>query len=92
MKIAECCGISREDLLKENGILDYLHDRYGMIPDLFYCKVVGLCDRVIVNANIIMGLPSELFVQAFGAKKGEPKTAERIRATGEISQRPMNNA
>ena len=90
VKIAESCGISREDLLKENGILDYLHDRFGTI--LFYRKVVGLCLRVIVNANIIMGPPSELFVQAFGAKKGEPKTAKHIRATGEISQRLMNNA
>ena len=32
-----------------------------------------------------------MFVQAFGAKKGEPKTAEHIRATGEISQRLMIN-
>ena len=27
---------------------------------------MGLCLRVIVNANIIMGPPSELFVHAFG--------------------------
>ena len=89
MKIAECCGISREHLLKENGILDYLHDRFGTI--LFYRKVVELCLRVIVNANIIMGPLSELFVQVFGAKKGELKTAERIRASREISQRLMVN-
>ena len=64
VKIAEFCNISREALLKENGILGYLHDRFGSI--LFYRKVVGLCLRVIVNANTIMGPPSELFVHVLG--------------------------
>ena len=31
IEIAERCGISREDLLKEGGILQYLHDRFGTI-------------------------------------------------------------
>ena len=38
VEIAECCGISREDLLnKDGGILRYLHDRFGTI--LHYQKI-----------------------------------------------------
>ena len=82
VKIAENCGISREDLLKEDGILDYLHNRFGTI--LYYRKLKLLSQRVIINANVIMGPPSELFVHAFGTKETEPETAKHIRETGEI--------
>ena len=90
VKIAENCGISREDLLKENGILDYLHNRFGTI--LYYRKLERLKKRVIVNTNAIMGPPSELFVQAFGAEESQPETACRIRETGEIPNYLMERA
>ena len=83
IEIAKNCGISKEDLLHENGILQYLHDNFGTV--LYYRKLTKLCLRVIVDTNVIMGPPSRLFLIAFGALKTEPRTAEHIRATGEIS-------
>ena len=88
IKIAESCGISKEDLLREGGILQYLHDKFGTI--LYYRKLKKLSKRVIVNTNVIMGPPARLFIVAFGAIKTEQQTAEHIRATGEISDRLMN--
>ena len=88
--IAEHCGISREDLLGEEGVLQYLHDKYGTI--LYYGRLEKLGKRVIVNVNLIMKPPAELFVSAFGAVRGEPETAKQMRFTGEVSQRLMNKA
>ena len=86
IEIAERCGISREDLTKEGGILQYLHDRFGTI---LYYRGLKIGQRVIVNPNIIMRPPVELFVTAFGTKTSEQATAERIRDTGEIPHRLM---
>ena len=88
VEVAKSCGISREDLLQENGILQYLHDRFGTI---LHYRGLKIGQRVIINTNIIMAPTTELFVYAFGTKEAEPKTAERIRTTGEIPQRLMNN-
>ena len=88
--IAERCGISREDLLGEKGVLQYLHDKYGTI--LYYGRLEKLGKRVIVNVNLIMKPPAELFVSAFGAVRGEPETAKHMRLTGEVSHRLMNKA
>ena len=88
--IAEHCGISREDLLGEEGVLQYLHDKYGTI--LYYGRLEKLGKRVIVNVNLIMKPPAELFVSAFGAVRGEPETAKHMRLTGEVSHRLMNKA
>ena len=85
--IAEHCGISRADL---KGVLQYLHDKYGTI--LYYGRLKKLGKRVIVNVNLIMKPPAELFVSAFGAVRGEPETAKHMRRTGEVSQRLMNKA
>ena len=85
--IAEHCGISRADL---KGVLQYLHDKYGTI--LYYGRLTKLGKRVIVNVNLIMKPPAELFVSAFGAVEGEPETAKLMRLTGEVSQRLMNKA
>ena len=85
--VAKSCGISREDLLQENGILQYLHDRFGTI---LHYRGLKIGQRVIINTNIIMAPTTELFVYAFGTKEAEPKTAERIRTTGEIPQCLMN--
>ena len=86
--IAEHCGISRVDLLGEKGVLQYLHDKYGTI--LYYGRLKKLGKRVIVNFNLIMKPPAELFVSAFGAVRGEPETAKHMRLTGEVSHRLMN--
>ena len=86
--IAEHCGISRADLLGEKGVLQYLHDKYGTI--LYYGRLKKLGKRVIVNVNLIMKPPAELFVSAFGAVRGEPETAKHMRLTGEVSRRLMN--
>ena len=88
--IAEHCGISREDLLREKGVLQYLHDKYGTI--LYYGRLKKLGKRVIVNVNLIMKPPAELFVSAFGAVRGRPETAKHMRLTGEVSHRLMNKA
>ena len=85
--IAEHCGISRADL---KGVLQYLHDKYGTI--LYYGRLEKLGKRVIVNVNLIMKPPAELFVSAFGAVRGEPETAKHMRLTGEVSHRLMNKA
>ena len=93
VKIAASFGISREDLTKEGGILQYLHDRFGTI--LHYQgktrqgKKLKISQRVIVNPNLIMRPPAELFMTAFGAKISEHATAEEIRRTGEIPHRLM---
>ena len=95
VEIAGHCGISREDLTKEGGILQYLHDRFGTI--LHYRlpnQEIGqyglkISQRVIVNTNLIMRPPVELFVTAFGAIKSEQETAETMRRTGEIPHRLM---
>ena len=87
VEIANICGISREDLLAENGTLQYLHDRFGTI---LHYRGLKIGQRVIINTNIIMAPTTELFVYAFGAKQTEPRVADRIRATGEIPQRLMN--
>ena len=79
--IAEHCGISREGLLGEKGVLQYLHDKYGTI--LYYGRLKKIGKRVIVNVNLIMKPPAELFVSAFGAVRGEPETAKHMRLTGE---------
>ena len=81
IKIAERCGISREDLLKKKGILQYLHDRFGTI---LYYRGLKIGRQVIVNTNLVMRPPAELFVTAFGATICEHKVAEKIRETGEI--------
>ena len=83
IEIAKNCGISKEDLLHENGILQYLHDNFGTV--LYYRKVKKLCLRVIVDTNVIMAPPSRLFLMAFGALKTKQQTAEHIRDTGKIS-------
>ena len=85
--IAEHCGISRADL---KGVLQYLHDKYGTI--LYYGQLKKLGKRVIVNVNLIMKPPAEMFVSAFGALGGEPETAKHMRLTGEVSSRLMNKA
>ena len=95
VKIADSCGISEEDLTKKNGILQYLHDRFGTI--LHYClpnQEMGLkiSQRVIVNTNLVMRPPVDLFVTAFGTNKSEPKEAENIRRTGVIKHRLMERA
>ena len=87
VEVANICGISEKDLLAENGVLQYLHDRFGTILHYRGLKI-GL--RVIINTNIIMAPTTELFVYAFGAKETEPRIADRIRATGEIPLRLMN--
>ena len=87
VEVANTCGISKKDLLAENGILQYLHDRFGTI---LHYRGLKIGQRVIINTNIIMAPTTELFVYAFGARETEPKTADRIRTTGEIPQRLMS--
>ena len=87
VEVANICGISEKDLLAENGILQYLHDRFGTI---LHYRGLKIGQRVIINTNIIMAPTNELFVYAFGAKETEPRIADRIRATGEIPQSIMN--
>ena len=87
VEVANICGISEKDLLAENGILQYLHDRFGTI---LHYRGLKIGQRVIINTNIIMAPTTELFVYAFGAKETEPRIADMIRATGEIPQRLMN--
>ena len=87
VEVANICGISREDLLGENGILQFLNDRFGTI---LYYRGLKIGQRVIINPNIILAPTTELFVYAFGAKKSEPNTAAMIRTTGEIPQSLMH--
>ena len=86
IEIAERCGISREDLTKEGGILQYLHDRFGTI---LHYRGLKIGQRVIVNTNLVMRPPAELFMTAFGTNKSEQETAEKMRHTGEIPHRLM---
>ena len=72
VKIAASFGISEEDLTKEGGILQYLHDRFGTI---LYYRGLKIGQRVIVNPNLVMRPPAELFMTAFGAKTSEHTTA-----------------
>ena len=95
VKIAQGCGISREDLLKKGGILQYLHDRFGTIlhyhlPNQEYGLKIS--QRVIVNTNLIMRPPVDLLVTAFGTNTSEQEEAEKIRRTGEIEHRLMERA
>ena len=90
IKIAESCGISKNDLLKENGVLDYLHNRFGTI--LYHRNIEKLNKRVVVNANIIMTPPTRMFVSAFAANNESPEMAKRIRSTGEIPVQLMEQA
>ena len=85
--IAEQCGISREVL---PGVLQYLHNKYGTIR--YYRRLRKLGKRVIVNVNLIMKPPAELFKSAFGAARGEQEAAKHMRLTGEVSHRLMNKA
>ena len=87
VEVAKSCHISKEDLLGENGILQFLHDRFGTI---LYYRGLKIGQRVIINPNIILFPTTELFVYAFGAKKSEPNTASTIRKTGEIPQSLMH--
>ena len=87
VEVAKSCHISKEDLLGENGILQFLHDRFGTI---LYYRGLKIGQRVIINPNIILFPTTELFVYAFGAKKSEPNTADTIRKTGEIPQSLMH--
>ena len=86
VKIADSFVISREDLTKEGGILQYLHDRFGAI---LYYRGLKISQRVIVDPNVIMRPPVELFMTAFGAIVSEYATAKQIRSTGEIPHRLM---
>ena len=96
VEIAERCGISREDLTKEGGILQYLHDSFGTI--LYYQgktrqgKKLKISQRVIVNPNVILHPPVELVVTAFGAEGIKQALAKKIRFTGEIDHSQMKRA
>ena len=72
--VAKSCGISREDLLQENGILQYLHDRFGTI---LHYRGLKIGQRVIINTNIIMAPTTELFVYAFGTKEAETENSRK---------------
>ena len=85
IELAERCGIVREDLVKEGGVLQYLHDRFGTI---LHYRGLKIGQRVIVNTNLVMRPPADLFATAFGAK-GEQEVAEKMRRTGEIPHRLM---
>ena len=84
-EIAENCGISKDDL---PDVLEYLHNKFGTV--LYYRTLKKLSKRVIVNVNLIMKPPAELIGSVFGALKGKPNTAKRIRQTGEVSEDVMN--
>ena len=87
VEVAKSCHISRKALLGENGILQFLHDRFGTI---LYYRGLKIGQRVIINPNIILVPTTELFMYAFGTKKSKPITADMIRKTGEISQSLMH--
>lgn len=80
--VAAKCGISKEDLLRKNGILQFIHKNFGTI--LHYLDVDGLKERVICDPNIILVPLTRLFVFSFACNPDERKTAEHIRLTGEI--------
>ena len=80
--LAMACGIEKEDLLGEDGILCYIHKHYATL--LYYPKVPGLCYRVICDPNIILHPFTRTFVHSFACNQGYVQTAKSIRATGEI--------
>ena len=82
VKVAMACGIKKEELLGEGGILRYIHKHYGTL--LYYPKVPGLCDRVVCDPNIILHPFTRTFVHSFACNRGYVQTAKSIRATGEI--------
>ena len=72
IEIAEHFGISEEDLTKEGGILQYLHDSLELSSITKARKTkLKISQRVIVNPNVIMRPPVELVVTAFGAEGNE---------------------
>ena len=81
--IAATFRISKEDLTKEGGILQYLHEKFGIILHYRDLKL-GLQLRVIVNLNIIVRPPVELLMTAFGTETSKHAMAERLHRTGEI--------
>ena len=85
--VARECGISKDDLLGEGGILQFVHKNYGTI--LHYIAVDGLKERVIFDPNVILVPLTQLFVISFACNPDEAKTAESIRATGEIPEDVM---
>ena len=88
VEIAERCGISREDLL---GRCPPVPARQVWHYPLLW-SLEEAWQAVIVNVNLVMKPPAELFVSAFGAVRGEPETAKHMRLTGEVSHRLMNKA
>ena len=82
VKVATACGIKKEELLGENGILRYIHKYYGTL--LYYPTVPGLCDKVICDPNIILHPLTRTFLIAFACNPGHIQTAKSIRGTGEI--------
>ena len=62
-------------------MLQYLHDRFGTI---LHYRGLKIGQRIIVNTNLVMRPPAELFMTAFGTKITFLSTAERIRCTGDI--------
>ena len=97
VEIAKVLGIE-EDLTEKDGVLQYLHDRFGTI--LYYQgktrqgkkTELKISQRVIVDPDVIMRPPVELVVTAFGAEGNDPPVARRIRFTGEISHSVMEKA
>ena len=81
-EVGMACGIESKELLKEDGILHYIHKHYGTL--LYYPKVPGLCDKVICDPNIILHLFTQTFLFSFACNPGHIETAKSIRATGEI--------
>ena len=81
-EVGMACGIESQELLKEDGILHYIHKHYGTL--LYYPKVAGLCGKVICDPNIILHLFTQTFLFSFACNPGHIKTATSIRATGEI--------
>ena len=85
--VAKECGISKEDLLGEHGILQFVHKNYGTL--LSYIAVDGLKEKVIFDPNVILIPLTRLFVISFACNPNERETAEHIRATGEIPEEVM---
>ena len=87
MEVARDCSIEREELLGETGVLRYIHKNYGTL--LYYPTVPGLCEKVICDPDIILHPFTRTFFFAFACNPGYTKTAEKIRATGEIPHEQM---
>ena len=86
---AKACGISREELLGEHGVLRFIHKYYGTI--LYYINVPGLRDKVLCDPNIILLPLTRLFIFSFACIQGQIETAELIRRTGEIPHEVMES-